>query len=114
MRIDSYRFGVIKISGIEYKTDLIIFPDRIKKNWWRKQGHVLALEDIDDVLEFKPEVLVVGTGVSGLMQIPVFTANVLESEGIDLMAENTRQACKIFNNQILKGINVVGAFHITC
>ena len=68
MRIDSYSFGVMKVDGAEYTADLIIFPDRIRANWWRKQGHSLAVEDLDDVLGFKPEVLVIGKGASGLME----------------------------------------------
>jgi len=83
MRIDSYSFGVMKVNGIEYTSDLIIFPDRIRSNWWRKQGHSLAIEDLDDVLDFKPEVLVVGKGVSGLMEMPASTEKLLQQAGIE-------------------------------
>ena len=91
MRIESYRFGLMKVNGIDYTTDLILFPDRIKINWWREQGHILAIEDIGDILEFKPEVLIVGKGISGLMQIPALTVQVLKNEGIELIAANTGQ-----------------------
>ena len=114
MRIESYSFGVMKVDGVEYSADLIVFPDRIKSNWWRKQGHSLAIEDLDDVLEFKPEVLIVGIGASGLMQIPASTKKVLQEEGIELIAENTGRAWQLFNEQIQKGKKAVGAFHLTC
>jgi len=114
MRIESYRFGVMKIDGIEYQADLIVFLDKIKSNWWRKQGHSLAIEDLDDVLDFKPEVLIVGKGASGLMQIPDSTKKALREEGIKLIAENTGRAWQIFNEQIQKGKKAVGAFHLTC
>ncbi len=60
MRIESYHFGLIRIDGgtppgenpTEYRQDLIVFPDKIKSNWWRKQGHSLAVEDVRDVIEF--------------------------------------------------------------
>jgi len=114
MRIDSYSFGVMKVGGTEYTADLIVFPERIRSNWWRRQGHSLAVEDLDDVLDFKPDVLVIGKGASGLMEIPASTKKVLQEEGIEVIAENTGQAWGLFNEQIKKGRKVVGAFHLTC
>jgi len=114
MRIDSYSFGVMKIGGTEYRGDLIIFPDRVKSHWWRKEGHSLALKDIEDVLEFKPEVLVIGKGASGMMDVPASTQKALQKAGIEVIAENTGQAWGIFNEQIEEGKKVVGAFHLTC
>jgi len=121
MRIDSYSFGVMKVDGVEYSADLIVFAsrgagslDRIKSNWWRKQGHSLAIEDIDDVFDFKPDVLIVGIGASGLMQIPASTKKALQEEAIVLIAENTGRAWQLFNEQIQKGKKAVGAFHLTC
>lgn len=114
MHIDSYSFGVMKVDGAEYRSDLIIFPDKIKQNWWRVQGHNLSVEDLEDVLEFKPEVLIVGKGASGLMQIPTSTAKALQHQGIELIAEDTGRAWKFFNEQAQKGRKAVGAFHLTC
>ena len=104
----------MKVDGAEYRADLIVFPDRIRSNWWRRQGHSLAVEDLDDVLDFKPDVLVIGKGASGLMEIPASTKKVLQEEGIEVIAENTGQAWGLFNEQIKKGRKVVGAFHLTC
>jgi len=114
MRIDSYSFGVMKVEGAEYRTDLLVFPDRISPNWWRRQGHSLAVEDLDDVLGFKPDILVIGKGASGLMEIPASTKKVLQEEGIEVIAKNTGQAWPVFNEQVEKGRKVVGAFHLTC
>lgn len=67
--IDFYEFGRIKINGKLYFKDLIIFPDGIKENWWRKEGHKLGAEDIEEVIAEKPEVLIVGTGYYGYMEV---------------------------------------------
>lgn len=67
--IDSYRFGRVIVDGVEYDRDLIIFPEGIKSNWWRVEGHRLLVEDIQDILSLKPDVLVVGRGARGLMEI---------------------------------------------
>ena len=111
--IDSYDFGRIIIAGKRYSSDLIVFPDKVRDGWWRKEGHRLHVEDLKDVLEAKPEVLVVGTGYSGLMTVPPETRKYVESEGIELIAQRTAEACKTFN-RLVKSKKVVAAFHLTC
>ncbi len=111
--IDSYGFGRIVIDGRRYASDVIIFPDRVEDRWWRKEGHQLSVEDIEEVLRERPEVLVVGTGYSGLMRILSETRERLASEGIQLIAENTQKACKTYN-RLHKSKRVVAALHLTC
>jgi len=111
--IDSYDFGRIIIDGKRYSSDLIVFPDKVRDGWWRKEGHRLHVEDLKDVLEAKPEVLVVGTGYSGLMTVPPETRKFVESEGIELIAQKTAEACKTFN-RLVKSRKVVAALHLTC
>ena len=111
--IDSYDFGRIVIDGKRYNSDLIVFPDKVRDSWWRKEGHRLHVEDLKDVLEAKPEVLVVGTGYSGLMTVPPETRKYVESEGIELIAHRTAEACKTFN-RLVQSRKVVAALHLTC
>ena len=67
--ISGCSFGVIVIKGKQYTSDLIIYPDRhIEDSWYRKKGHRLSLDDISKLVESKPEVIIAGTGVSGLMR----------------------------------------------
>jgi len=35
--IDSYDFGRIVINARKFGSDVVIFPDRINGNWWRKE-----------------------------------------------------------------------------
>ena len=37
--IESYGFGRMKIDGVTYTSDLIIFADHVKSDWWRIEGH---------------------------------------------------------------------------
>ena len=67
--IDSYRFGSIVIDGKEYQSDVIIFPDRVMDNWWRREGHKLQLADIEDVLDENPDLVIAGTGVSAAAKV---------------------------------------------
>jgi len=111
--IESYDFGRIVINGRKFGSDLVIFPDRVNGNWWRKEGHILSVDDIEEIVDAKPEVLVVGTGYSGLMKIHPQTERYLKSSGIELIAAKTEKACKIYN-ELSKSRRVVAAFHLTC
>ncbi len=113
MTIDSYRSGNIIIDGNTYTSDVIIYPDHVDGSWWRKQGHRLSIDDLRGILEARPEVLVVGMGSPGLMQVPPETSDHIEAQGIELVVEPTDKACKTYN--LLKDSRrVVAALHLTC
>ena len=111
--IGSYDFGQITIEGKRYNSDLIIFPDKVQAGWWRKEGHRLQIDDLREVLEAKPEVLVVGTGYYGAMTVPDETRKQVESKGIELIVQKTAEACKTFK-QLKESKKVIAAFHLTC
>jgi len=112
--IDSYDFGQIVVNGRRYTSDVIVFPDRVREGWWRKGGHRLCVEDIEEAVEEgKPEVLVVGTGYSGLMKVLPETESYLKSKGIELIVQSTREACKTFN-RLVGSKRVIAALHLTC
>ncbi len=113
MRIDDYGFGRIVISGKAYTSDVIIYPDKIDPSWWREEGHELREADLSGVMAAAPEILVIGTGFSGFMQVPEHTLNFLRSKGIRLYVERTGRAVELFNEKKNEG-KIVGAFHLTC
>ncbi len=61
-QILSYKFGVINIDGKEYRRDVIVLPERVIPDWWRKEGHSLWQEDLQAVLTEKTDILIVGLG----------------------------------------------------
>ena len=111
--IEDYRFGHIVIDGKEYKSDVKIFPGRVEANWWRELGHSLAVNDISDILQEQPEVLIIGTGSAGVMKVPDSVQQEIKHRGIELIIERTGEACKIFNSLKTKK-RVVAALHLTC
>ena len=112
--IESYDFGRMVIDGNLYTSDLIVHPGGVRDRWWRREGHSLAVEDIEEALRPPPEVLVVGTGFSGLMEVPGATLRFLEDRGIEVRIESTGRAWKTYNELKGKGRRVVAAFHLTC
>ncbi len=111
--IDSYQFGLVVVNSKEYTSDVIIFPDRVRDNWWRKTGHQLCLKDIAEVMTENPEVLVVGAGASGLMKVLPDVERGVETQGIKLIVEATDKACHTYN-QLSPTQRVVAALHLTC
>jgi hypothetical protein len=113
MKIESFSFGNIKVEGSTYTRDVIIYPNRIDANWWRKEGHSLIPEDIQEVIKERPEVLIVGCGVSGCLTIPRKTQEELLRKGIELISLPTEDAISEYN-KLSPTKNVIACLHLTC
>lgn len=113
MRISSYSFGRITVDGEIYTQDLIIFPGHIRSSWWRQQGHSLSVNDLEEVMAAPPDLLIVGTGYSGVMKVPEETISELQSRGIEVQVKKTTAAVTAFN-EAPEGRKVVAALHLTC
>ena len=111
--IDSYEFGSIVIDGKTYSSDVIIYPDRVKDDWWRKEGHELCIDDLEDVVGNKPDVIVVGMGDPGLMRALPETEEYIKSQKIKLLVQRTRKACRT-HNQLSSSRKVIALLHLTC
>ena len=57
MKITNYRFGHIEVGGLAYSSEFIITPEGVQDGAWRKEGHNLAIEDLDTVVAAKPDTL---------------------------------------------------------
>ena len=114
MNIDNYQFGKLNIEGTAITTDVIVFPDKYQDHWWRKQGHVLHAEDLQSIVDYHPDILVVGTGYFGRMDVPKETQDYLQQHGIQLIYARTSVAVKEFNQLQQQCANAVAAFHLTC
>ncbi len=118
MRIDSYSFGKIVIEGKAYSKDVLILPYRVISPWWREEGHSLCREDLTEVISAAPEVIVIGTGDMGAMDVPENAVRYLEAKNIEVIIMKTGAAVEEFNR--LSEINktspwlAVAAFHLTC
>jgi hypothetical protein len=113
MHIEHYEFGLILIDGQTYKTDVLIWPGRIKSDWWRKEGHLLQQEDVIEALASAPQVLVVGQGDPGNMAVDPALAVYLRDMEVDLMVFPTKEACQIINELNPKR-RLAAALHLTC
>jgi hypothetical protein len=111
-KINDYRFGHIVLDGTEHDRDVIILPDRVISNWWRKDGHSLVLDDLDEVLDELPNQLIIGTGAEGHMRPDPRVIDDLRQRGIDVEILSTREAIRRYGE--LNPAATAAALHLTC
>jgi hypothetical protein len=91
---------------------LIVLPDRVVRNWWRKDGHELVLDDLLHVLDELPERLIVGTGAYGRLKPDPKTLERLAQRGVEIEALPTADAIARYNS--LDPARTAAALHLTC
>jgi hypothetical protein len=111
-RLEGYRFGRILVDGEEETRDVIVLPERVVTNWWRRDGHRLVLDDLKDVRKDLPEHLVVGTGAYGQMRPDPKAVDQLQREGIKVEAMPTADAVRRYGE--LDPRRTAVALHLTC
>jgi hypothetical protein len=64
-------------------------------------------------LSQKPEILILGTGYSGVMRVPANVEHYMRTKVIALIIKRTEEACKEFN-KLFEKHDVACALHLTC
>jgi hypothetical protein len=111
--IDNYQFGKIVIDGQVHTKDVILLPDRVIGGWWRQEGHVLRLSDLEEILKVDLQELVIGKGAFNRMRITSDVEEALPNIGIKLIALPTKEACQEYNRRS-QARKVAAALHLTC
>ncbi len=111
--IEKYQFGKIIINNLSYQKDIIIFPDYVQDQWWREKGHFLKLSDLESVIDYRPDILFIGTGMYGLMHVGDDVIKRLQEKGIKkILVEKTKKACEEYNKEETN--KKVAVLHLTC
>lgn len=113
MKVGKYEFGKILIDGSSFDSDILILSDRVMDQWRRTEGHTLHAGDLGVVIDDHPRLLIVGTGMFGMMKVPGTTKAFLRSRGVEMVAMKTKAACRLFNEKQDEG-GVAAALHLTC
>jgi hypothetical protein len=119
--IEEYHFGSITIDGKTYNHDVeILWTDEVLE-WRRKESHIIDVEDVRNAVEQNPEVIVIGTGESGMARVTDGARRFIEEKGIKLIVDLTEQATKTFNvrreeseEEEGRQEKIIGLFHLTC
>ena len=110
--IGGYGFGRVTIDEREETRDVIVLPERVVRGWWRKGGHRLVLEDLDEVLDELPERLLVGTGAHRQMRPDPGALEALRARGVDVEVLPTAEAVRRYAQ--LDPRKTAAALHLTC
>ena len=110
MHIDSNDYGYFMIDGKRIDWDIKLVNDEIRH--WRDHG--LSLDDVKDVVAEKPETIIIGIGLSSVVQVSQEIKDYINEAGIELIILDTASACKKYNELKEKGVNVAAVLHSTC
>jgi hypothetical protein len=111
-RLEDYSFGRIVVDGEEHTRDLIVLPDRVVSNWWRREGHSLVMEDLEQVQDELPERLIVGCGAHGQLRPHPAVLEALRERGIEVEALHTGEAVRRYGESDER--RTAAALHLTC
>ena len=112
--ITDFSFGKIVVNDRTYTDDIKIVRGQVISDWWRKRGHRVDVEDIADILESGPEIVVIGKGSPGLMKTSTHLRESMVANNIVLIEKKTSKAIEVFNKLFQEGRKVAAGFHITC
>lgn len=112
--ITEFSFGTIVANGQTCNNDIKIVQGALVPDWWRKSGHSVEIEDVQDALDADPEILIIGRGQPGYMRITDSLRRYLQKNNIKLIEEPTSDAVKTFNRLFGQGKRVSGGFHVGC
>jgi hypothetical protein len=111
-RISDYEFGHVVVDGEELSRDVIVLPGRVVPDWWRRHGHSLVIEDLDDVLDELPERLIVGCGAHGRLRPNPSVLEALAKRGVEVEAVPTDEAVRRYRQS--DPARTAAALHLTC
>jgi uncharacterized protein len=106
--ITGYGQGWVDINRQRYSNNLILLPNQLIENWHVLSFDKIQTDDFDEIAEFKPDVVLLGTGASHKFIHPKLTVT-LSRVGISLECMSTDAACRTYNILMSEGRNVLAA-----
>ena len=106
--ITAYSAEYIEINKVRHMSNLIIMADKVILDWQATDFVSLAEADFTQIIELKPEVVLLGTGEKHQFLHPKIVQN-LTAYGIPLECMTTAAACRTYNYLMSEGRNVAAA-----
>ncbi len=106
--IHSYTEESVVVNGINFTTSLVIMEEQVISDWRPASFEELTEGDFVNLLEFKPDLVVLGTGPQQHFPVPsLYRALIDAGIGIEIMT--TPAACRTYNILTSEGRRVVAA-----
>lgn len=109
--IDYISLGKLLYNGKVSRSDTIVFPDRMNTKWWINKRTIIEIDDLSEVIDELPDVVVVGTGFIRLIQLSDEARRFLEDKGVTVIVDRSEQAANVYN-EICKNKKAIGLFHL--
>lgn len=110
--IDSYTFGKITVDRKEFE-DIKIIGQKVV-HWHFIEHHTVTEQDVIEIFEDKPEIVVIGIGASGMAHVNNDVIELAKQKKIKLIITDTKKACEEFNKLRKQGKKVNAIMHSTC
>ncbi len=117
--INSTHFGEIIIDNQKYQQVLIV-GEKIEERDYKKlkkifgTSHKIGDWEIRKLLSNNPEIIIIGTGQNGAMEVDEDSLKKLGVKKSELVIVETPHAVEIFNCQVKLGKRVNALIHTTC
>ena len=119
--IESFEWGRFVINGEVHSADgegvgkdICILDGKVSL-WKARKGHRLEPKMIESILGSGINVLVIGNGVYGRIDVPKRTLREINDGGVgEVIIEKTPDACKTYNRLFNQGERVALLAHGTC
>ena len=92
----SFDGNAVVVGGKRFTASLVITPDQIYSDWPPKRANLLTIDDLQIILDLKPELAIIGTGVRQYFPDPRLLARFMQA-GVGIEFMDTRAACRTFN-----------------
>jgi len=100
--------GWIKVGTVEYRQNCVLAPDGVHEGFAAAGLDALTAADFRQLLDYDPEIVLLGTGVRQCFPSPRDTAPLAQAQvGLEVM--DTRAACRTYNILVAEGRRVVAA-----
>jgi hypothetical protein len=109
-----FSFGRLVVDGQICNNDIKIVNGKLIPDWWRKSGHTVEIEDVQDIIDSDSVILVIGKGQPGYMRVTESLREHLGKNNIKLIVEQTSDAIQTFSRLMKQGKQVSGGFHLGC
>ncbi len=94
--VSNYGPGFFEINSDRYTSSICLHGNDIFENWQHGNSRSLSLQNFEQIIEARPEILILGTGKNLEFPKPVLMAE-LHKKGIVLEAMGTSAACRTYN-----------------
>jgi hypothetical protein len=114
IKVSSAGFGSIIINNRKYNQDVIISYRGLIEEIKLRNKHMISQREFNFLLVEEPEIIVIGRGYEGCLQVFPGASRLAEMKGAKIINLLTPNAIKTFNQLYENGKKVVAYIHPTC